>query len=243
MTPRIRQLIEVLPPALLAVGALLLAWQMLRDELDERLLAAIALLAAAELVASFLDGVLAEWLEHKLAGRVIGFVVTNLVVVGTVAAMASSWGASGASTAVFVVLLLVPRFYTFVLDPPRDELDRLRVRALANDRLESVFVMLNLTPLVSVLALAGVLAGQDGTFRPTYALPGLMLAFWFGLQAAAAWRVHSPAFARRPERLLIRRPWHWLAYCFSNDMQKEHVRRERERELAAVRKYVATRSG
>ena len=189
------------PATRLVVGALTLAWQMARP-LDPRLGPLLVAAMLFELLSSFMDSVLVQSLDEKLAHRVIGFVAGCLFLGGAIAGvffLTRGWGGSGVW---IVLLLLVPRFVTFVLDPPRQELERMRVKALAHDRLESVFVMIGLVP---ILLSSGVRGGGRGhraeaNFRPAYAVPGVLLASWFGLRAAAAWAcefagVRAPAAA------------------------------------------------
>jgi len=238
LTGRIRQIVEVLPTLALAAGALVLAVQISRgrDNVDDLLVQLVIVGAMLELVAGLMDVGLSAQLADRLALRLLGFVVVNLMLSVLMLGAFSQAHLLGAPAVVLLVGFMLPRFITFVCLPPRIPIDRMRVRALARDRFDSLLVMLGLSVVPFSIVVIWILIAGDASFT-VFVVPTIFLALWFMLIAASVWHVYSPSFARAPQRLLTRWPWWCLAHWLAKVKTKEEARREREAELAEVRAW------
>ena len=237
VSPQVRRVAEVFPPAVLALAALLFAADIARDRFDVQLAQIVGLLVLFELVTSLVETLLVERFGDPRVGRAIGFVAASAAIVAAAAAIAREWPQSGLAPLGLVLALVVLRFAACVADPARDELARLRAAALANDRLDSVRVMIGVLPFLALPWLAAAYLGAVDSLRPASVAPGLFAAAWALLLVAAAWHAGSSAFARRAQRLFVRDPWPWLTDWYEPPSRRQSWRADRKAELRAARRY------
>jgi len=162
----------------------------------------------------------------------IGILVTGIFVVPALVYMQRI----GQSPGFLVLAFLAPRFVSFVLMPPRDELDRLRVVACARDRFDSILLAIALSPL-AIAAAATCIVKENGGTPPT--LITTLCAFivaWLLFLLAALVHANSAKFARYPLRLYNRKPWSSIVLFFVTRKEEKnayHRDLQQERDTAA----------
>lgn len=204
----LRLLLDVLQPLALAVCAIILAVQEAQGRGDPLLLSLVLIGAAIEMCSALLDALLAESLDNKrLSMRLYGWVAAHLAAGAGVAVVVFIARELETSALLLLVPFVVIRFVTFVLMPPRDEVTRRRIKALARDRFDAFFLLIVILPLA--VALAVILVQLMHVPSEVVLVPvacGLFAA-WLLLLAAIAAVVSAPSFARRPQRLFMRPGW------------------------------------
>ena len=246
----LRPLLDVLPTlvvigmlAVVGVQAALGGW----SGFDRRLAAFALIGTLMEIGGCLVDLMGTAALETRALGwRLAGFLM-SLAVMWFLALPALVLAhLVGASPFLLAVGFVVPRFLAVVWMPPRDELERLRVLAYANDRAFSLRlgVLLGMPAWSTCIAIVAIQRGFGGEVSGwVVAAACAGIAAWLALAVAASWNAWSPVFGRFPQRLLNREPWFGLLDRFTSaDLRKARAL-ERDAELERARAWQARVTG
>lgn len=237
---RVRQFLEVLQMLVTITLVGIVGWQMATKGWPalETKLAAFALVAVlVEAMGCLMDIVVTQGAGEKLVWRIVAFVL-GILLTGIFAVPALVYLQSmGRSPGFLVLAFLTPRFVNFVLMPPRDELERLRVVACARDRFDSILLAIALSPL-AIAAAATCIVKEHGGTPPTLitVLCGFIVA-WLLFLLAAVVHDNSAKFARYPLRLYNPKPWSSIVLFFVTRREEKnayHRDLQQERSTAAA---------
>lgn len=239
-TYRVRQFLEVLQMLVTITLVGIVGWQVATKgwpALETKLAAFAVVAVLVEAMACLMDVAVTQGVGEKLVWRIVAFMI-GIIFAGIFAIPALVYvQRMGQSPGFLVLAFLAPRFVSFVLMPPRDELDRLRVVACARDRFDSILLAIALSPL-ALAAAATCIVKEDGGTPPTLitVLCGFILA-WLLFLLAAVVHDNSAKFARYPLRLYNPKPWSSIVLFFvtrQDEKNRHHRDLQQERNTAAA---------